>query len=109
MPKITLPPYVTIEHPTELKGKVLILQTSPPYMIGQVWKFTSKNELDRFLYYNEAAIRFADYHMAVCYYGEMESHEYIQGEIGHVLIQMMKFYLEARIKNFPQGFTRYKV
>lgn len=45
---MNISPYVYLDDPAQ-KGAVLILNTSAPFPIGQVWRFRSESELQEFL------------------------------------------------------------
>lgn len=44
-----IPEYVFIEHPSELKDKLLIMHTRSPLIIGHVWRFRKYPELIEFI------------------------------------------------------------
>lgn len=109
-----LPEFVLIEHPTETKGKVLIMQTFAPYIIGQVWKFDNIHDQNRF------HSRFAkttplakanNYYISANVYGSLEEINNIEDNrwLTRILCDMLNFYHEERIERKPGYYNRYRI
>lgn len=110
-----LPPYVLIEPVDELKDKVLIMQTTPPYIIGQVWRFRTREESHEWLNRNA--------HTPICIITGYRMHISYNGHLPHgkdwifpvtdamiidVLHEMRDYFMKVRIAHRPEAFKKYE-
>jgi hypothetical protein len=113
-----LPEYVLIEHPTELKDATLILQTVPPFIIGQVWRFQDGEDIESKGLLDKALSQVPGYRIVVAYKGALvasmsgtveEPHVSYKPEVVGIMRGMAEFYNRVRIVPNATRFKRYRI
>lgn len=111
--KHPVPPFVFIEHPTALKDHVLILQTSPPFLIGKVWRFKTQQDehagIKDIIYMADGA-KVPGYMIYITPYNTLENGMTIMHLPSYKTIfdAMAAFFFTERILPNAANFKRYK-
>lgn len=104
---MNLPPFLMVQRPDNPDGQY-ILSTTPPFLMGHVWKFKKGDEHQNFLLSLDDYVKVPGYNIYIAYAGNMaRSIPPTPDRAQDILRAMADFYFSFKIQPKEPKYRRY--